>query len=123
MTMLKTATTFATLSAYVALTVAQSEVTLYDLSFAPQPTDDGSGLGQQFNDVLGAVVLGAGAATASAVAVDGAGATYYVGVQELSVLPTNFGGVVTTVVLPTPTLATCEPFALCDFLTLLMCKI
>ncbi|KAH6906975.1 hypothetical protein BKA70DRAFT_1491801 [Coprinopsis sp. MPI-PUGE-AT-0042] len=104
--MFKTATALATLSAYAALVAAQSEVTLYDLSFVPQPTSGGSGLADQFADVLGAVILGGGDVKASAVAVDTAGATYYVGVQEVSVLPTTSAGRLTTVILPTPSPAT-----------------
>ncbi|KAH6899115.1 hypothetical protein BKA70DRAFT_1314439 [Coprinopsis sp. MPI-PUGE-AT-0042] len=104
--MFKTATALTTLSAYAALVAAQSEVTLYDLSFVPQPTSGGSGLADQFADVLGAVILGGGDVKASAVAVDTAGATYYVGVQEVSVLPTTSAGRLTTVILPTPSPAT-----------------
>ncbi|KAH6899107.1 hypothetical protein BKA70DRAFT_1051946, partial [Coprinopsis sp. MPI-PUGE-AT-0042] len=84
---------------------AQNTVTIYDIDIAPEPTSGAGGL-DQINDVLGAVVRGGGDIKASAVAVDTAGATYYVGVQEISVLPTNDGGVLTTAVLPTPTLAT-----------------
>ncbi|KAH6905881.1 hypothetical protein BKA70DRAFT_1402337 [Coprinopsis sp. MPI-PUGE-AT-0042] len=99
-------TTFVSLFVYTALVAAQNAVTIYDISFVPEPTSGTSGLEDQFNNVLGAVALGGGEIKASAVAVDTAGATYYVGVQEISVLPTNAGGVLTTVVLPTPTLTT-----------------
>ncbi|KAH6906964.1 hypothetical protein BKA70DRAFT_1285938 [Coprinopsis sp. MPI-PUGE-AT-0042] len=101
------ATTFVTLFVYTALGAAQDPVTIYDISFVPEPTRGAGGLEDQLNNVLGAVArVGGGEIKASAVAVDTAGDTYYVGVQEISVLPTNAGGVLTTVVLPTPTFTT-----------------
>jgi hypothetical protein len=104
--MFKPSTTLFTLSAYAALVAAQGEVTLYGLSLAPQAS-----LAAQFNGLLGAVLLDGGDVKASAVAVDQAGATYYVGVQQVTVVPTTAsGGELTTVTLPTPSPATCELF-------------
>ncbi|KAH6899103.1 hypothetical protein BKA70DRAFT_1563351 [Coprinopsis sp. MPI-PUGE-AT-0042] len=99
--MFKPATRLALLSACAVLAAAQGEVTLYGLSLAPQPS-----LAAKFNDVLGAVLLGGGNVKASAVAVDPAGATYYVGVQQVSVVPTISSGQLTTITLPTPSAAT-----------------
>lgn len=100
-------TTFVALSAHAALVAAQSAVTIYDISLVPEPTSGAGGLAGQLDRVIDALVLGGGDIRASAVAVDTAGATYYVGVQQVSAVPTNIGSVLTTVVLPTPTTTTC----------------
>lgn len=102
--MFKPVTALVTLSTYAALVAAQGEVTLYGLSLAPQAS-----IAAQFNDLLGLAIIGGGDVKASAVAVDPAGATYYVGVQQVSVVPTTVsGGALTTVTLPTPSAATCK---------------
>lgn len=107
-----TTTIIATISACVTLAVAQSKVTLYDLSFAAQPTTGGGtrGVEDQFRDILGSGFFGKAEVKASAVAVDTAGATYYVGVQEVTVAPTTVGGRLTLVPLATPSPATCKQF-------------
>jgi hypothetical protein len=95
----------------VALAVAQSAVTIYDISFVPEPTNSGTGNLEaqikQFNGP-GGLFLGGGDIRASAVAVDAAGATYYVGVQQVSVVATEIDMLLTTFTLPTPTPTTCK---------------
>ena len=93
------------LSGYAALVAAQREVTLYDLSLIPEPT----GLPEDLRNILAAAAAaGVGEVKATPVAVDPAGATYYVGVEEFSVVPTIVAGALTTVALPTPELFTCK---------------
>ncbi|KAH6919338.1 hypothetical protein BKA70DRAFT_1215037 [Coprinopsis sp. MPI-PUGE-AT-0042] len=103
--MLKKITTLAAFSSCAALATAQSTITLYDLSLAA-PSSAGTGFPGQLSDVLYDVVQGAGDIKASAVAVDPEGATYYVGVRPVSVVPTTASGRVTTAILPTPSTET-----------------
>jgi hypothetical protein len=105
--MVDRATTLLVISSFAALGAAQSTVTLYDLSFAA-PSSAGTGLPGQLSDVLFDIVQGAGDIKASAVAVDSEGATHYVGVRPVSVVPTTASGRVTTAVLPTPSTETRE---------------
>lgn len=88
-------------SAYVTFAVAQTTITLYDLSL-PVPSSQGTGLPGQLSDVLFDLAQGAGDIEASAVAVDSDGFTYYIGERPVSVVPTTVSGRLTTAVLPTP---------------------
>ncbi|KAH6899203.1 hypothetical protein BKA70DRAFT_1437685 [Coprinopsis sp. MPI-PUGE-AT-0042] len=104
--MLKKITTLAAFSSCAALATAQSTITCTDLSLAAPSSarDRASRPNYPTCSMMSCKV--AGDIKASAVAVDPEGATYYVGVRPVSVVPTTASGRVTTAILPTPSTET-----------------